>query len=48
MADGFHLGSGTGPSEDDTPPRQRMPLVPALIGTLAVANVTSVFLALMQ
>lgn len=36
------------PSYNDMPARRRLPLVPAFLGLLAVANVASVVLALLE
>ena len=49
MAPVSHLRSRMAPLFDDRPPtRLLLPIIPTLIGTLAVLNITSVVLALIE
>ncbi len=49
MAPGSHLRPRTAPLFDDRPPtRLCLPVIPTLIGTLALLNIASVVLALIE
>jgi len=45
---GYHLTSRTGNAKERAPRRFGIPLIPALLGALAVVNVASVIMVLME
>jgi len=48
MVPGSHVESLETSSEDDTPPRRHIPIILALLGTLAGADIASVVMVLLS